>query len=496
MTDSRQEQDTPLTTEEAEEQFVWTRRHTIMLAVICTALILDTIDTSIMNVALPQIKAQLGFTEAGLSWVVNGYLVTFGGLLLLCGRAGDILGHRRLLLAGLAVFFVASLGAGLAPDANTLIAMRTLEGCGAAMISPMTLALLATIFPEGPRAKAIAAWGMAAGLSGVLGNIIGGLLAIGPGWRWIFLMNIPVTLAVIIGALHWLAPDQPIARQGQRFDLAGAIAATLGVTLLTVGIVQSSQAGWGSPETFVPLAAGLVLLAYFVVYEGRIAKDPLLPFSLVKIRNVAGANTTQALVGSGMFVMLYLATLYQQDVLHYSPLQTGAGYIPQTAVILGTATLTPKLVSALGVRLTVIGGAIISTIGMALLALASPNGSYLVNILGPSVIIGVGMALTFLPLSLAAGMGVPEERQGVASSLINVSRVTGGALGLSIIAAIAASYTNHLLNTGTVAAAALTDGFRLGFICAAGLVLVSAFTAIMLPGKQTDARPTGNATGA
>ncbi|MEV0637163.1 MFS transporter [Streptomyces sp. NPDC050619] len=474
-----------------EAEFVWTRRHTLIVVVICAALVLDTIDISVMNVALPRIKDHLGFSEAGLSWVVNGYLVTFGGFLLLCGRVGDILGHRRVLLAGLVVFAVASLVAGLAPDPATLVAMRAAQGVGAALISPMTLALLARTFPEGPRAKAIAAWGIAAGLSGAFGLIVGGLLTVGPGWRWIFLINVPVSVVVILGVLRWLDRDRRAGRSTQRFDLVGSVASTLGVALLTVAIVQSSQEGWDSAQIIAPFIIGLALIAYFVLHEGRVAKDPLLPFSLIRIPNVAGANVTQALVGSGMFAMLYIATLYQQEVLHYGPLETGLGYIPQTLVILATAQQTPKLVDAYGMRLTVIGGAIIAAIGMALLALSGPHGSYLVNILGPSVVIGVGMALTFLPLSLAAGTGVPDDQQGVASGLINVSRVTGGALGLSVVAALAAGYTNHQSKTGTATVTALNDGFQFGFIVAAGLLLLSAFTALLLPRKQAGAPAAG-----
>ncbi|PTA45213.1 MFS transporter [Micromonospora sp. RP3T] len=486
MTDSQQVQAVPQQASGQETPFVWTRRHTMIVLVICAALVMETIDVSIMNVALPPIKDEFGFTEADLSWVVNGYLVPFGGFLLLFGRVGDIFGHRRMLVAGVAIFAVASLVAGLAPNGNTLIVMRALQGVAAALISPMTLALLARTFPEGPRAKAIAAWGMAAGLSGVVGLIVGGLLTVGPGWRWIFLINVPVSLLVIVGVLRWLGHDQRPARRTQRFDLVGAIVSTVGVTLLTVGVLQVSEVGWGSARAIVPLTAGLALLAYFVFHETRVAEDPLLPASLIRIPNVAGANITQALVGSGMFAMLYIATLYQQDVLHYSPLQTGLGYIPQTLVILVTAQQTPKLVAALGMRLAVVVGGVIATVGMALLALSGPQGSYLVNILGPSIIIGVGMALTFLPLSLAAGTGVPDDRQGVASGLINVSRITGGALGLSVVAAVAAGYTGSQRAAGVDEVTALTDGFQVGFLISAGLLLLSVFTALLLPPKPAN----------
>jgi EmrB/QacA subfamily drug resistance transporter len=483
MTDSQQAQGAP--SRAAEEPFVWTGRHTLILVVICAASILDTIDISALNVALPTIKAELGFTEASLSWVVNGYLVTFGGFLLLFGRAGDVFGHRRVLLAGLAVFGVASAVAGITSDANTLIAMRALQGIGAAMITPMTLALVARSFPEGPRAKAIAVWGMTNALSGFLALVLGGVLTVGPGWRWIFFINVPLSVLIIIGTLVWLDRDRAPERR-KRLDLVGAVVATLGMSLLTIGIVQAGQSGWGATATIVPLVLGVLFVAYFVLHEGRLAKDPMLPFSLLKIPTVAGANLTQALVGAGMFVLTYVATLYQQDVLHYNALQTGLGYIPQTVVLLAAAQQTPKLVAKLGVRVTVMIGSILVMIGLGSFAFAGPDGSYLVNILGPYIVIGVGMALTFLPLSLAAGIGVPDERQGVASSLINVSRVTGGALGLSVVAAVAASYTSSRLEAGTPEVTALTDGFHVGFIVAAGLLLVSVFTAMLLPRKPAD----------
>ncbi|MFB9469645.1 MFS transporter [Nonomuraea salmonea] len=261
MTDAQQEQDAA---PQAGARFAWTRRHTLTVVVICAALILDTIDISIMNVALPPIKSELGFTEAGLSWVVNGYLVTFGGFLLLCGRIGDI-----------------------------------------------------------------------------LGLVLGGLLTIGPGWRWIFLINVPISALVIAGVLLWIARDHRPARRTQRFDLTGAVLSTAGVTLLTIGIVQSSQTGWTSPTTLLPLIVGLALLAAFTLHEAR-AKDPLLPFTLLKIPNVAGANVTQALVGGGMFAMLYIATLYQQEVLHYNPLQTGLGSRDPRAATSPTSSARPS----------------------------------------------------------------------------------------------------------------------------------------------------------
>ncbi|HEY7595117.1 MAG TPA: DHA2 family efflux MFS transporter permease subunit [Actinophytocola sp.] len=488
MTDSRQ--DEAVATPRAEQTFVWTRRHTLMLAVVAAAHILDTIDIAIVNVALPQMKASLGFSEAGLSWVVNGYLVAFGGFLLLCGRAGDILGKRRVLLIGLALFTVASLAAGLATDATTLVVMRGVQGAGAALISPMTLALLATIFPDGPRAKAIAIWGMISGVSGVVGLILGGLLTTGPGWRWIFLINVPVTIAVIVGAVVWLERD-PANTRRRPFDLLGAIIATAGMTLVVLGIVQASQAGWGAASTIVPLVIGVVLLGYLVLHEGRVAKDPLLPLSLFKIPTVTGANATQALVGSGMFVLFYIATLYQQEVLHYNSLQTGLAYVPLSLVLMGFAKLTPKLVGTYGVRAVVLVGAIIAAVGMGLLAFAGTDGSFLVNILGPTIVIGVGMALTFLPLSLAAVTGVPADGRGVASGLINVSRITGGALGLSIVAAFAAGYTKQKLESGTSAAIALTDGFRIAFIVGAVLLALAAFTALLLPRKPAGAAAKG-----
>lgn len=481
MTDSRQEQDA--TSASAAPPFVWTRRHTLMLAVVSVAHILETIDIAIVNVALPQMRADLGFTEAGLSWVVNGYLVTFGGFLLLCGRAGDILGRRRVLLVGLALFTLASLVAGLASDATTLVVMRGLQGASAALISPMTLSLLATIFPDGPRAKAIAIWGMISGISSVVGLILGGLLTMGPGWRWIFLINVPVTLAVIAGTLGWLDRD-PAERKRRPFDVIGAIVATAGMTLLVYGIVEASQAGWGSSSTIVPLVAAVLLVAYFVVHEGKVAKDPLMPLSLFKIPTATGANVTQALVGSGMFVLFYIATLYEQTVLHYSSLQTGLTYVPLSVILMIFARMTPKLVGTYGVRAVVVVGSVIAAAGMGSLAFAGPDGSFLVNILGPTILIGVGMSLTFLPLSLAAVTGVPAEIRGVASSLINVSRITGGALGLSAVAAGAMSVTTHRLTTGVTQAVALTDGFRIAFIVGAALLVLAAFTALLLPKKQ------------
>jgi len=352
------------------------------------------------------------------------------------------------------------------------------------LIGPMTLAILASIFPDGPRAKAIAIWGMLSGISGSAGLLIGGLLTDGPGWRWIFLINVPITIGVIVATLMYLENDRP-TRAHRRFDLLGSVLVTAGLTLLVFAILQTDRYGWGSTRSIVQLVGAVVLLVYFVLHEAFVAKEPLLPLSLFRLGTVTGANIAQALVGSSMFVLFYLATLYQQNVLHYSALETGLAYLPLNLTIIGFARLTPKFVGRYGVRLVVTAGSLIAAAGLASLAFVTPHGSYLVNILGPSIVLGAGIALTFLPLALAAVTGVPAAERGVASGLVNMSRIVGGALGLAIVASIATSYTSTKLARGAAPDVALTNGFQLGFVIGTVLLLLAAVTALtLLPRKE------------
>ncbi|MFB4304484.1 MFS transporter [Actinomadura sp. GTD37] len=460
--------------------FVWTSRHVIVLTVLCLGHILETIDMTVVNVALPRIKSDLAFSEGDLSWVVNAYTVTFGGFLLLCGRAGDLLGRRRVFIGGLVLFTVASLLAGLAGNAGTLVGARALQGLAAAFIGPMTLAMLTSTFPEGPpRNKAIGLWGMLSGVSAAVGLLVGGVFVDGPGWEWIFWLNIPLGVVLVLATLRYLDADRP-ARRFHRFDLPGAVTVTGGIGLLAYAIVQTHDHGWGSGRTIGLFAAALVLIGYFTVHEARVAKEPLMDLSLLKIRSVSSANVVQALTNSGMFVMFYLATLYQQNVLHYSPIKTGLAYVPMTLLLVAFARVGPMLMPKFGVRNIVFAGAMISAIGLLLFSRVSPDGSFLVDVLVPSLFLGVGVALTFIPTTVAAVSGVPKTQAGLVSGLVNVSRTVGGALGLAVVSTLAANHSAGLLKSGAVKADALTEGFQLGFLISAGLLAFAGITALAL----------------
>lgn len=459
--------------------FVWTRRLSIVLGILALGHILETIDLTVVNVALPTIKTDLHFSAANLSWVVSAYSVAFGGFLLLCGRAGDLLGRRKVFIGGLAVFTIASLFAGLAWNAPVLIAMRALQGFAAAFIGPMTLAMLASAFPEGkPRIKAIGIWGMLSGVSGVAGLLLGGAITQGPGWRWIFWINLPIGVLLIIAALRYLDADRPDQKY-HKFDVVGAVTATAGVSLLAYAIVETNTYAWSSGRTITLLAVAVALIAYFFIHESLIAAEPLLAISLLRIRTVSSANAVQAVVNAGMFVMLYLATLYQQEVLHYTALQTGLVYVPMTAALIYFARLSTKLIPVLGIRYVVFIGALAGALALFLFTFITPHGTFLKNILGPSLLLSIGVALTFIPITIAAVSGVPADKRGIASGLINVSRTIGGALGLAIVSTIALNHATSLAKSGVVQAVALTSGFKLGFVISAVLLLVAAMLALV-----------------
>jgi EmrB/QacA subfamily drug resistance transporter len=460
--------------------FRWTRAYVVTLTVVCFAQLLEAIDITVVNVALPTIRTDLHFSAAGLQWVVNAYTVLFGGFLLLGGRAGDLLGRRRVFLAGVTVFTLASLASGLAQNAGTLVATRAAQGLAAGFVAPMTLAILTAAFPEGrPRNRALGIWGATTGVSASLGLLVGGLIVTGPGWRWIFYVNIPVGALMLLAGWRYLAADRP-ERRYRHFDTAGAVTVTAGLILLAYGVVQTDTHPWGSARTLLLLAAAVALLGYFVAHEAWVAAEPLVPFSLFANRAVAGANVMSALQGAGTLAVFYFTTLYMQEVLHFSALKTGLAYLPLTGTLVVLSGLGPVLVPRIGIRYTLALGFGPAAVGLGLFARVSAHGTLLRDIVVPSVVLAAGLALTFVPVTIGAVTGVPPARAGLASGMVNVTRTVGGALGLAVIATVATRRGNHLAHTGHAPADALTGGFRLGFAICAGLMAVSAITALLL----------------
>lgn len=459
-----------------ETTFVWTRKHVLALAALCLAQALDGIDATVVNVALPVIRNELGFAIADLSWVVNAYMMVFGGFLLLGGRLGDLLGHRNVLLGGIGLFTVASLMAGLAQNAGTLIGARAVQGLGAAFIAPMTLALIALLFPEGrARSRAFAIWGAVTGVSTALGLIAGGLLADGPGWRWIFFINLPIGALLLVAMGRLLPAGAPVRVRG-RFDLIGAVTSTAGVALLAYAVLQS----WDSARTIGLLLGALVLLGYFAFHEVHVAKEPLVTFALFRNRSVSGANLIQVLRGGAMFGVFYFVTLYLQEVLGYSALQTGFAYVPLTLILIAAAGLGPVLIRRVGAPLVIAIGSLITAGGLLLFAGASPQGDLVKDVLLPTVVTGLGFGISVVPLTNAALAGVPSRHSGVAPALLNVSAQLGGALGLAVLSSLAVSRTTAELQAGATAEVALTEGFRFGYTISAVLMAVTVAVALVV----------------
>jgi MFS family permease len=482
--------------------FTWTRRHTLALLVLCLAALLDSIDVTVVNVAMPAIKESLRFSEDGLAWMVDAYMVPFGGFLLLGGRTGDLFGKRRVLTAGTLAFTVASLGSALAPSAGVMVATRAIEGLAAAFVVPMTFAMLGSVFPAGPaRNRAFGIWGGVTAGAATLGLVLGGVLVSAAGWRWIFLVNLPVGAVVIGAALRVLPADQPRQRDGELrageprrgeprghgqlsrllrdFDLGGALSVTASATLLAYAVAQAGASGWGSVRTVLPLCGSAALAGYFVLHESRFAADPLLPLSLLRNRAVAAANVVSALLSSAMFAVFYVTTLYMQQVLHYSALRTGLAYVPFGLSILVAASVAPSLVALAGVRVASAAGSLVCAAGLVLLERVSPAGQLLGDVIVPTVVVGLGAGMVIVPTSVAAMSGVAAARHGVASALLNVSRQLGGALGLAVIAAVAAAATARSA-AGPVSAGALTAGFHAGFAVSACLVAAGLVAAVAL----------------
>jgi EmrB/QacA subfamily drug resistance transporter len=460
---------------EREETSRW-----FVLVLVCLAQFMVILDISIVNVALPSIHDSLGFSQTGLQWVVNAYTLTFAGFLMLGGRACDLLGRRRVFLVGTALFSIASLACAVADSQTLLVGARAIQGLGAAIISPATLAILSTSFSEGyERNRALGVWGAMSGLGGAAGVLLGGLLTQALGWPAIFLLNVPIGIAVVILGRSMIPAGRDIV-PGRDFDFAGAVLISGGLTTLVYGIVRTDDLGWGSPGVLVPLAAAAAILGLFVLVEGRIARDPLIPLRVFRMPLLRAANIVVALLFVGIFSMWFFLSLYLQQVLHQDPLQAGLSFLPMTLALVGASTLAPRLVNRFGVRPVLTGGMLCAAAGLALLAGISPDGTYLGDVLPGGLLATLGVGSSLVPATIVAVRGVPKDESGLASGIVNTSRLAGGTLGLAALTTLATSHTNAQLASGAGALSALTSGYEVAFLLGAVCCVVGAVVAATL----------------
>jgi len=447
-----------------------------VLAVVVAAQFMVILDVAIVNVALPSIKSDLHFSQASLQWVITAYAIIFGGALLLGGRLADLLGRRRLFMAGIAVFTASSLLAGLAWSETSLIAFRALQGLGGALLAPAALSILMTTFREGSeRNRALGIWGAASGSGGAAGVLLGALLTSYVGWSWIFFVNVPVGIALFAVA-PWLLEESRVDAEHRHFDVAGATTVTSGLMLLVYALTRATDAGWSDPGTIGLLAASGALVLAFLVIESR-ATWPLLPLRIFRIRTLAAANATAVVIASVAFSEFFLLTLYLQDVLGYSAIQTGLAFVAVTATVVVFSNVAQTLVTRLGVRRVLTAGLLISALALALLARLPVDGHYFWDVFPAFLLTGIGLALSFVPVTIAGLTGITRADAGVASGLINTSRQVGGAIGLAAVSTIAATASNHYADAhpgGSASAAALTHGFQLTFIVLTALALGGA----------------------
>jgi EmrB/QacA subfamily drug resistance transporter len=449
------------------------RRRWLALILLCGGSLMIVLDTTIVNVALPSIRQSLGFSETSLAWVVNAYLLTFGGFLLLGGRLGDIYGHRRLFLIGIALFTAASLACGLANTQHLLIAARAVQGLGGAIVSAVSLSLIMTMFTEpGERAKAMGVFGFVAAGGGTVGVLLGGVLTDLLDWHWIFIVNLPVGVAVFAFCLVLLPSSRGTA--GARLDVAGAITVTAALMLAVYAIVNGNQAGWTSTQTLGLLGAAVALLAAFLVIESRVAA-PLMPLGLFKLRNVSTANVISILWAAGLFAWFFLSALYLQIVLGYSPLRVGLAFLPTNLIMAAFSLgLSAKLVMRFGIRLPLALGMSLATIGLVLFARAPVDGSYVTDVMPSMILLAFGGGLAFNPLLLAAMSDVSPSEAGLASGIVNTSFMMGGALGLAVLASVAAQHTSDLRVSGDGPLVALNGGYHVAFLIGAVFTLAGA----------------------
>jgi len=456
------------------------RARWLALFVLCLGDLMIVLDVTIVGVALPSIREDLGFSEASLAWVVNAYLITFGGFLLLGGRLGDLFGHRRLFLIGITVFTLASALCGLATSQEMLVVARAVQGFGAAVVSAVALSLMMTLFTEpAERAKAMGVFGFVASGGGSLGVLLGGIITDVLSWHWIFLVNVPVGIAVVALTLV-LVPAARVPSAAQRLDVAGAVTVTVSLMIAVYAIVNGNGVGWLTGRTLGLLAVAGVLFAIFLVIEAR-TSSPLMPLSLFRLRNLSTANVVGVLWSAAMFAWFFLSALYLQLVLGYSPLQVGLAFLPGN-LIMGALSigLSARLVMRFGIRPPLAVGLLLAGLGLALFARAPVDGTFVVDVLPAMVLLGLGAGMAFNPVLLAAMNDVEPQDAGLASGVVNTSFMMGGALGLAVLASLAASRTDALLASGEDQLEALTGGYHLAFVVGALFAVTAAVVGAVL----------------
>ncbi len=467
-----------------EASSLQSRRGIAILLLLSLVQFMDILDGSILNIALPSIKNDLGFSQQGLQWVVNGYILTYGGFLLLGGRMADLLGRRLVLVTGLVVFAGSSLTGGLAHSSSLLVGARFAQGLGAAMLSPAALSTLTSTFRSTrDRNTALGVWAAVSGIGGAAGVLFGGLLTEGPGWRWVLFVNVPFSLVAFAGAFALLKRERMRGRLAS-FDALGALFVTGGMLLLVYALVKAPDVGWGATRTIAELAGAVAILIAFVANELRVA-NPLVPMSILRVKGVAVADAAQMVAVGGFLPMFFFLTLYMQTVLHYSPIQTGTAYLPLTGGFIIAASICSQLFARTGTKPVVLAGIVIAAGGLYWLSRIPVDGSYVSDILPGLLVVSLGMGGVFTGLTTAANAGVGEDRAGLAAGLLNTGQQLGTALGLAILTALATAHTNSLLHTGhnTVAQAA-THGYQRALMVGAGFVLAGTLVAILAPNSR------------
>ncbi len=455
------------------------RSKNALLLVVCLAQFMVILDVAIVNVALPSMRSGLHFSTTGLQWVVNAYTLTFAGFLMLGGRSADLLGRRRVFLVGTALFALSSLGCAVADSRGLLIAARGIQGLSGAVLSPATLSIITSSFAEGrERNHGLAAWGAVGGLGASSGALLGGILTQTFGWPAIFAVNVPLG-AVVVALGYRLIPVSAPAEGTRHFDLTGAALITASLVSLTFGIVRTDTLGWGAPGVIAPLIGGVALMAAFLVVEARFAREPLVPLSIFRVGHLRAANAVVLLLYASQFPGWFFLTLYLQQVLHYDAIDAGLGFLPMTLSIFAASTLAPRVVARFGPRRVIATGMLTSAIGLLLLSDVTPGGTYVNTVLLGALLSALGMGFSLVPATIVAMQGIERSQSGVASGLLNTSRLVGGALGLAVLSTIAASQTSAAIGSSGAAVAA-TDGYSLAFHVGTVIALAGAAIAAFL----------------